>query len=188
MFERFTDRARDAVVHAQDEARELRHNYLGTEHLLLGLLREEGGLAHSVLESFGVTLEHVRTRVVGELGRGDELVPGQIPFTPQAKKVLDLASREALSLSHDRVDTEHILLGLGREGEGLASRILLDLGIDAEKAREEIVRVLSKQSRPREPAGPARSPDAASGQSRGIVGLAVAFLLGVLTGRARKAH
>ena len=118
MFERFTERARQVVVLAQDEARALKHNYIGTEHILLGLLREEEGLAARVLESLDITVEEVRAQVARIVGQGDEVTTGQIPFTPRAKKVLELALREALSLGHNYIGTEHILLGLVRENEG----------------------------------------------------------------------
>jgi ATP-dependent Clp protease ATP-binding subunit ClpA len=149
VFERFNERARQVVVLAQDEARALRHNYIGTEHILLGLLREEEGLAARVLGFLGIALEEVRARVVRIVGQGDEVTTGQIPFTPRAKKVLELALREALSLGHlyidteyILIDTEHILLGLLRENEGVAARILLDFDTDAEKIREEIIRTI----------------------------------------------
>ena len=118
LFERFTERARQVVVLAQDEARALKHNYIGTEHILLGLLREEEGLAARVLESLDITVEEVRAQVARIVGQGDEVTTGQIPFTPRAKKVLELALREALSLGHNYIGTEHILLGLVRENEG----------------------------------------------------------------------
>ena len=149
MFERFTERARQVVVLAQDEARALKHNYIGTEHILLGLLREEEGLAARVLESLDITVEEVRAQVARIVGQGDEVTTGQIPFTPRAKKVLELALREALSLGHNYIGTEHILLGLVRENEGVAARILLDFDADAEKIRNEIIRMLS---------GPGRRP------------------------------
>ncbi|HVM16733.1 MAG TPA: Clp protease N-terminal domain-containing protein, partial [Gaiellaceae bacterium] len=145
MFERFTERARQVVVLAQDEARALKHNYIGTEHILLGLLREEEGLAARVLESLDITVEEVRAQVARIVGQGDEVTTGQIPFTPRAKKVLELALREALSLGHNYIGTEHILLGLVRENEGVAARILLDF--DAEKIRNEIIRMLSGPGR-----------------------------------------
>jgi ATP-dependent Clp protease ATP-binding subunit ClpC len=143
MFERFTERARQVVVLAQEEARTLKHNYIGTEHILLGLLREEEGLAARVLESLDITVERVRTQVVRIVGSGEEVTSGQIPFTPRAKKVLELALREALSLGHNYIGTEHILLGLVRENEGVAARILLDFDADSEKIRNEVVRMLS---------------------------------------------
>jgi Clp amino terminal domain, pathogenicity island component/UvrB/uvrC motif len=135
------------VVLGQDEARHFKHNYIGTEHLLLGLLREEEGLAGRVLESLDVTLEDVRAQVARIVGHGDEVKTGQIPFTPRAKKVLELALRESVSLGHNHIGTEHILLGIVRENEGVASRILLDLGADAEKVRNEVIRCLSGPGR-----------------------------------------
>jgi ATP-dependent Clp protease ATP-binding subunit ClpC len=143
MFERFTERARQVVVLAQEEARTLKHNYIGTEHVLLGLLREEEGLAARVLESLDITVERVRAQVVRIVGSGEEVTSGQIPFTPRAKKVLELALREALSLGHNYIGTEHILLGLVRENEGVAARILLDFDADSEKIRNEVIRMLS---------------------------------------------
>jgi ATP-dependent Clp protease ATP-binding subunit ClpC len=143
MFERFTERARQVVVLAQEEARTLKHNYIGTEHILLGLLREEEGLAARVLESLDITVERVRAQVVRIVGSGEEVTSGQIPFTPRAKKVLELALREALSLGHNYIGTEHILLGLVRENEGVAARILLDFDADSEKIRNEVIRMLS---------------------------------------------
>ncbi len=143
MFERFTERARQVVVLAQEEARTLKHNYIGTEHILLGLLREEEGLAARVLESLDITVERVRAQVVRIVGSGEEVTSGQIPFTPRAKKVLELALREALSLGHNYIGTEHILLGLVRENEGVAARILLDFDADSDKIRNEVIRMLS---------------------------------------------
>ena len=143
MFERFTERARQVVVLAQEEARTLKHDYIGTEHILLGLLREEEGLAARVLESLDITVERVRAQVVRIVGSGEEVTSGQIPFTPRAKKVLELALREALSLGHNYIGTEHILLGLVRENEGVAARILLDFDADSEKIRNEVIRMLS---------------------------------------------
>jgi len=143
VFERFTERARQVVVLAQEEARQLKHNYIGTEHILLGLLREEEGLAARVLESLDITVERVRAQVVRIVGSGEEVTSGQIPFTPRAKKVLELALREALSLGHNYIGTEHILLGLVRENEGVAARILLDFDADSEKIRNEVIRMLS---------------------------------------------
>jgi ATP-dependent Clp protease ATP-binding subunit ClpC len=153
LFERFTERARQVVVLAQDEARALKHNYIGTEHILLGLLREEEGLAARVLESLDITVEEVRAQVARIVGQGDEVTTGQIPFTPRAKKVLELALREALSLGHNYIGTEHILLGLVRENEGVAARILLDFDADAEKIRNEIIRMLSGPGRRQGPGG-----------------------------------
>jgi len=195
LFERFTERARQVVVLAQDEARALKHNYIGTEHILLGLLREEEGLAARVLESLDITVEEVRAQVARIVGQGDEVTTGQIPFTPRAKKVLDLALREALSLGHNHIGPEHILLGLVRESDGVGARILLDLGAGAEKVRDEIIRTL-----PGSGSGPARArstvaPPPPKGErepstrhGRRALGLLVAFAAGVLTGRARRAH
>jgi len=149
VFERFTEPARQIVVVAQEEARALKHNYIGTEHVLLGLLREEDGLAARVLSSLDVSLEDVRTQVGRIIGQGDEVTAGEIPFTPRAKKVLDLALREALSLGHNYVGTEHVLLGIARENEGVASRILLDAGADGETVRNQVIGMLS---------GPGRAP------------------------------
>ena len=143
MFERFTERARQVVVLAQDEARALKHNYIGTEHILLGLLREEEGLAARVLESLDITVEEVRVRVARIVAQGEEVTTAQLPFTPRAKKVLEFALREALSLGHNSIGTEHILLGLVRENEGVAARVLCDFDADAEKIRNEIIRMLS---------------------------------------------
>ena len=148
MFERFTERARQVVVFAQDEARHLRHNYIGTEHLLLGLLREQEGIAARVLESLSVGLEPVRAEVANVVGMGDEVTSGQIPFTPRAKKVLELALREGLALGHNYIGTEHVLLGLVRENEGVAARILLAFDADADKIRSEIIRMLEGAPRP----------------------------------------
>ncbi|MHB8643019.1 MAG: ATP-dependent Clp protease ATP-binding subunit [Gaiellaceae bacterium] len=162
MFERFTERARQVVVLAQDEARALKHNYIGTEHILLGLLREEEGLAARVLESLDITVEEVRAQVARIVGQGDEVTTGQIPFTPRAKKVLELALREALSLGHNYIGTEHILLGLVRENEGVAARILLDFDADAEKIRNEIIRMLSGPGRRQGSGGGAQGEKAKS--------------------------
>jgi ATP-dependent Clp protease ATP-binding subunit ClpC len=143
MFERFTERARQVVVLAQDEARALRHNYIGTEHLLLGLLREQEGIAARVLDSLGITIGEVRVQVGRIVGEGDEATAAQIPFTPRAKKVLELALREAQALGHHYIGTEHLLLGLVRENEGVAARILLELDADAETICGEIIGMLS---------------------------------------------
>ena len=147
MFERFTERARQVVVLAHDEARTLKHDYIGTEHILLGLLGEEVGLAARVLESLDITIEEVRAQVARVVGQGDQVTTGQIPFTPRTKRVLELAGREALSLGHKYVGTEHILLGLVRENDGVAARILLDFDADAEKIRSETLRVVSGGTR-----------------------------------------
>ena len=143
MFERFTERARQVVVLAQDEARALKHNYIGTEHLLLGLLREDEGLASRVLSTLGLSANGVRIRIKQLVPEGDIEVGGQIPFTPRAKKVHELALREALSLGHNYIGTEHLLLGLVRENGWFAAQIMGELDADAEKVRNEIIRMLS---------------------------------------------
>jgi ATP-dependent Clp protease ATP-binding subunit ClpC len=148
VFERFTERARQVVVLAQDEARLLKHNYIGTEHLLLGLLREEDSPASAVLQSLGIELEEVRARVAEIIGPGESEVSGQIPFTPRAKKVLELSLREAISFGHNYIGTEHILLGIVRENDGIASQIMLGLGADAEMVRDAVIRNVPMGSRP----------------------------------------
>jgi ATP-dependent Clp protease ATP-binding subunit ClpC len=153
VFERFTERARQVVVLASDEARLLRHNYIGTEHILLGLLREEEGLAARVLDSFDLTLEEVRAQVARIVGEGDEFSTGQIPFTPRAKNVLELSLREALELGHNYIGTEHVLLGLVRENGGVGARILQDFE-NPEAVRKEVVRTLSGGARSRTSPGP----------------------------------
>ncbi|HWX88561.1 MAG TPA: Clp protease N-terminal domain-containing protein, partial [Solirubrobacteraceae bacterium] len=166
MFERFTERARQVVVLAQEEARTLKHNYIGTEHILLGLLREEEGLAARVLESLDITVERVRAQVVRIVGSGEEVTSGQIPFTPRAKKVLELALREALSLGHNYIGTEHILLGLVRENEGVAARILLDFDADSEKIRNEVIRMLSGPGSRQRGAGSGSQSQAGPGEGK----------------------
>ncbi len=142
MFERFTDRARRVVVLAQEEARMLDHNYIGTEHILLGLLHEGQGVAAKALQSLGISLEAVRQQVEQIIGRGQEAPSGHIPFTPRAKKVLELSLREAHQLGHDYIGTEHILLGLIREGEGVAAQVLVRLGADLNRARQQVIQLL----------------------------------------------
>ncbi|HET7272367.1 MAG TPA: ATP-dependent Clp protease ATP-binding subunit, partial [Rubrobacter sp.] len=142
MFERFTERARKVVVLAQDEARHFNHNYIGTEHLLLGLLREDEGVAAQALYSLNVNLDEVREQVESIVGYGEEGTGAQAPFTPRSKKVLELALREALQLGHNYIGTEHILLGLVRESEGVAARVLSNLDVDPDKVRREVVRRL----------------------------------------------
>ena len=143
MFERFTDRARRVVVLAQEEARLLNHNYIGTEHILLGLIHEGEGVAAKGLESLGISLDSVRTQVVEIIGQGQQSPSGHIPFTPRAKKVLELSLREALQLGHNYIGTEHILLGLIREGEGVAAQVLQKLGADLPKVRQTVIQLLS---------------------------------------------
>jgi len=144
MFERFTDRARRVVVLAQEEARLLNHNYIGTEHILLGLIHEGEGVAAKALEQMGVSLEAVRAQVEETIGQGQSAPSGHIPFTPRAKKVLELSLREALQLGHNYIGTEHLLLGLVREGEGIAAGVLESLGVNLEKVRAETTRILSQ--------------------------------------------
>jgi ATP-dependent Clp protease ATP-binding subunit ClpA len=163
MFERFTERARQVVVLAQDETRALRHDHIGTEHLLLGLLREESGCAARALGSLGITVQDVRGEVARTAGQGDEITTGQIPFSPRAKKVLELALREALAIGHNYIGTEHILLGLVRENDGVAARILLDFDADPETVRQAVIGILT---------GPAlSSAPAPSGSSLSIEGV-----------------
>jgi len=154
MFERFTDRARRVVVLAQEESRMLNHNYIGTEHILLGLIHEGEGIAAQALESLGISLEAVRRQVVDRVGEGKEAPTGHIPFTSRAKKVLELSLREALQLGHNYIGTEHLLLGLIREGdgvalglasehEGVAAQVLQQLGADLNRVRPEVIQLLS---------------------------------------------
>ncbi len=142
MFERFTDRARRVVVLAQEEARMLNHNYIGTEHLLLGLVHEGEGVAAKVLESLGISLGAVRQQVEEIIGQGQQAPAGHFPFTPRAKKVIELAQREANDLGHNYIGTEHLLLGLVREGEGVAAQVLVKLGADLAGVRQQVVHLL----------------------------------------------
>src|SRR5258705_6430233 len=142
MFERFTDRARRVVVLAQEEARMLNHNYIGTEHILLGLIHEGEGVAAKALESLGLSQEAVRRQVEEIIGQGERAPSGHIPFTPRAKKVLELALREALQLGHNYIGTERILLGLIREGEGVAAQVLVKLGADLNRVRQQVIQLL----------------------------------------------
>ena len=143
VFERFTDRARRAVVLAQEESRRLDHNYIGTEHLLLGVLAEDESVGARVLTGLGVSLDAARAEVEEIIGRGDTPAAGHVPFTPRAKKVLEMALREALTLGHNYIGTEHILLGLIREGEGVAAQVLVKLGAALGPAREGVVALLA---------------------------------------------
>ena len=143
MFQRFTDRARQVVVLAQQEARRLDHNYIGTEHLLLGLISEGNGVAARALESLEVSLDAVRQQVEEIIGRGQQAPSGHIPFTPRAKKVLELSLREAQQLGHDYIGTEHILLGLIREGDGVAAQVLVRLGAGLNRVREQVTQLLA---------------------------------------------
>jgi len=147
MFERFTERARRVVVLAQEEARRLRHNYIGTEHILLGLLREDQGAAATALATADVTLDAARLDVETIIGRGQHEPSGHIPFTPRAKKVLELSLREAVRLGHEYIDTGHILLGLIREGDGVAVQVMVDLGADPNKISQRMLIELGSEIR-----------------------------------------
>ncbi len=161
MFERFTDRARRVVVLAQEEARLLNHSYIGTEHILLGLIHEGEGVAAKALESLSISLEAVRNQVEEIIGQGGSSPSGHIPFTPRAKKVLELSLREALQLGHNYIGTEHILLGLIREGEGVAAQVLVKLGADLSRVRQQVIQLLSGYQ------GPAGSGGESGSSSRG---------------------
>ncbi|GAA4911638.1 ATP-dependent Clp protease ATP-binding subunit ClpC [Stackebrandtia albiflava] len=165
MFERFTDRARRVVVLAQEEARMLNHNYIGTEHILLGLIHEGEGVAAKALESLGISLEGVRQQVEEIIGQGQQAPSGHIPFTPRAKKVLELSLREALQLGHNYIGTEHILLGLIREGEGVAAQVLIKLGADLNRVRQQVLQLLSGYQG-KEPAGATAGTGVGSEQSQ----------------------
>src|ERR687893_715033 len=145
-FDKFTDRARKVLTLAQDEAQRFNHNYIGTEHLLLGLVREGEGVAARVLENMNVELSKVRTAVEFIIGRGDRPVVGEVGLTPRAKRVIELAIDEARRLGHNYIGTEHLLLGLVREGEGIAAGVLESLGVNLDKVRHEVIRVLSQSS------------------------------------------
>jgi len=151
MFERFTDRARRVIVLAQEEARGLKHNYIGTEHVLLGLIHEGEGVAAKALEQMGISLDKVRAQVVEIIGEGQQQDQSHIPFTPRAKRVLELSLREALQLGHNYIGTEHILLGLIREGEGVAAQVLVKLGADLGKVRQTVIQLLSGNAGGKEP-------------------------------------
>jgi len=165
VFERFTDRARRVVVLAQEEARLLNHNYIGTEHILLGLIHEGEGVAAKALESLGISLEAVRAQVEEIIGQGGSSPSGHIPFTPRAKKVLELSLREALQLGHNYIGTEHILLGLIREGEGVAAQVLVKLGADLSRVRQQVIQLLSGYAGQKEPStsGPGATEAAPTG-------------------------
>ncbi len=167
MFERFTDRARRVVVLAQEEARGLNHNYIGTEHILLGLIHEGEGVAAKALEDLGIGLDSVREQVVDIIGQGQQAPSGHIPFTPRAKKVLELSLREALQLGHNYIGTEHILLGLIREGEGVAAQVLQKLGADLPKVRQTVIQLLSGGASEERPAASSGSGSGSSSSGRG---------------------
>jgi ATP-dependent Clp protease ATP-binding subunit ClpC len=167
MFERFTDRARRVVVLAQEEARMLNHNYIGTEHILLGLIHEGEGVAAKALESMNISLEAVRNQVTEIIGRGQTAPAGHIPFTPRAKKVLELSLREALQLGHNYIGTEHILLGLIREGEGVAAQVLQKLGADLNRVRQQVIQLLSGYAGGEQKAGAGVGEGSAQGSREG---------------------
>ncbi len=146
MFERFTDRARRVVVLAQEEARLLNHNYIGTEHILLGLIHEGDGVAAQALTSLGISFDAVRDEIEEIIGRGESVPSGHIPFTPRAKKVLEMSLREALQLGHNYIGTEHILLGLIHEGEGVAAQVLVRKGAELTRVRQQVIQLLSGYS------------------------------------------
>jgi ATP-dependent Clp protease ATP-binding subunit ClpC len=161
MFQRFTGRARRVVVLAQEEARLLNHNYIGTEHILLGLIHEGEGVAAKALESLGISLQAVRSEVEEIIGQGQSAPTGHIPFTPRAKKVLELSLRESQQLRHGSIGTEHILLGLLREGEGVAAQVLVKLGADLSRVRQQVIELLSLE--------PAEAEDQDENPETGIV-------------------
>src|SRR6202051_2452379 len=146
LFERFTDRARRVLVLAQEEARDLNHAFIGTEHILLGLIREGEGVAAKALDALGVTFDVVREKVEEAIGPNSNPSPGSPPFTPRAKKVLELSLREALQLGHSYIGTEHMLLGLVREGDGVAAQVLNDLGADMARVRTQVIQMMSGQA------------------------------------------
>jgi ATP-dependent Clp protease ATP-binding subunit ClpC len=172
MFERFTDAARRVIVLAQEESRLLNHDYIGTEHLLLGLLREPDGAAGRVLTSFGITVEWARAQVTAVTPPGDSVPAGNIPFTPRAKKMLELSLREALALGHGYIGTEHLLLGLIREGEGIANQVMARHGAVPDEARRRLMEVISSgEFVPPEPSRsdePVLSPEALTEKVRGL--------------------
>ncbi len=177
VFERFTDRSVQVVVLAQEEARRLDHNYIGTEHLLLGLIREPHGVAAQALGSLGVTLEVVRGRVEELVGPGGSSPSGHMPFSPRAKHVLELSLREAVQLGHNFIGTEHILLGLIREGDCVAAQVLVTLGVDPSEVRQEVIQLLQNQASP---------GDQASGTATATATLTEAASAGPPRGRAPK--
>jgi ATP-dependent Clp protease ATP-binding subunit ClpC len=166
MFERFTDRARRVVVLAQDEARELGHDHIGTEHILLGLIREGNGLAAKALEALGVSADGLRERVVAMADAGHYSGRGHIPFTPQAKQVLRLALSEAQRLGHHYIGTEHVLLGLIQEKDGVAAQVLADAGADLRRVQAEVVRLLAEYQRRGPDAGQSEGPGAEGGSTQ----------------------
>jgi hypothetical protein len=168
MFQRFTDQARRVVVLAQEEARRLDHNYIGTEHILLGLISESDGAAARALASARIGLDAVRQQVEEIIGRGQQKPYGHIPFTPRAKKVLELSLRESMELGQDYIDTEHILLGLLREGSGVATQVLVRLGADLNRLRHQVIQLLA--GRAAEQPGPAAEVRPEMGEQRAGIG------------------
>ena len=190
MFERFTDRARNVVVLAQQEARLLKHNYIGTEHILLGLVRESDGLAAKALEALGIGLEAVREQVEEIIGRGQKSPSGHISFTPRGKKVLELSLREALQFGHNYIGTEHILLGIIREGEGVAAQVLVNLSGDLKTVRQQVIQLLKEKPTTEELPQAAQARAARLAESvgeAGIVSRAEAAVPMGLTGPAESA-
>ena len=189
MFERFTDGARLVVVLSQEEARLLNHNYIGTEHILLGLIREGEGTAAKALESLKISLESVRGQVEEVIGPGDKAPQGHIPFTPRAKKILELSLREALKLKHNYIGTEHILLGLLREGEGVAAQVLVKLGAGLPRVREQVIQLLEASDEATasawitEPEGTVVVSDRVNVFSRGPLEATVGYSRAVRVGR-----
>jgi ATP-dependent Clp protease ATP-binding subunit ClpC len=163
LLERFTERARQVVVLASEEARTLKHGQIGTEHLLLGLLREQEGVAAHVLESFDLSLERVRGEVVRIVGVGEQTHAGQIPLTSQAKRVLELALQEAVDLGHNYIGTEHLLLGVLTLGDGVSKRILLDCAVEPDQIRQAVIRTISGAGAPTQAALPETPPPSGNG-------------------------
>jgi ATP-dependent Clp protease ATP-binding subunit ClpC len=168
MFERYTDRARRVVVLAQEEARMLNHNHIGTEHILLGLIHEGEGVAAKALQTLQISQEAVGQQVEEIVGRGQQAPSGYIPFTPRASKVLELSQREAAQLGHNYIGTEHILLGLIREGEGVAAQVLVKLGADLNRVRHQVIQLLHGDQG-KQPAAAERESDEAGGEDRGLI-------------------
>jgi len=183
-FERFTDEGWQAVELAQDEARDLDHPHVGTEHLLLGLMRLENGAAASALRELGLNLEQAREQVKRVIGPVAAPPPGRIPFTPRAEKVLELALREAQALGHSEVQTEHVLLAIRDEGEGVGARVLQDFTIHSAQIREELGLLAARPNA----ADPAAVPKHGPNSLRRLAGFVVVFGLGVLAGRSAKGH